>query len=112
MYGGDLKQYNSQIKIQEIKSEQFKAQINEEIANANQLLIIGKEQIQIAKEGLKLTTEALNQSIDRQKLGSVKPFEVFQAQQFFLQAQIDYLKAISEYNKAQFALKVAKGEIL
>jgi len=112
IYGGDLKQYNSQIKIQEIKSEQFKAQINEEIANANQLLIIGKEQIQIAKEGLELTTEALNQSIERQKLGTVKPFEVFQAQQFFLQAQIDYLKAIGEYNKAQFALKVAKGEML
>ncbi len=112
IYGGDLKQYNSQIKIQEIKSEQFRVQINEEIANAQQQLIIGKEQIQIAKEGLELTTEALNQSIERQKLGTVKPFEVFQAQQFFLQAQIDYLKAITEYNKAQFALRVAKGEIL
>ncbi len=112
IYGGDLKQYNSQIKIQEIKSEQFRVQINEEIANAQQQLIIGKEQIQIAKEGLELTTEALNQSIERQKLGTVKPFEVFQAQQFFLQAQIDYLKAISEYNKAQFALRVAKGEML
>jgi len=112
IYGGDLKQYNSQIKIQEIKSEQFRVQINEEIANVQQQLIIGKEQIQIAKEGLELTTEALNQSIERQKLGTVKPFEVFQAQQFFLQAQIDYLKAISEYNKAQFALRVAKGEML
>ncbi len=112
IYGGDLKQYNSQIKIQEIKSEQFRVQINEEIANAQQQLIIGKEQIQIAKEGLELTTEALNQSIERQKSGTVKPFEVFQAQQFFLQAQIDYLKAISEYNKAQFALRVAKGEML
>jgi len=61
---------------------------------------------------LELTTEALNQSIERQKLGTVKPFEVFQAQQFFLQAQIDYLKAVSGYNKAQFTLKVAKGEIL
>jgi outer membrane protein TolC len=112
VYGGDLKQYNSQIKIQEIKSDQFNAQINEEITNANQLLIIGKEQIQLAKEGLELTDEALNQSIERQKLGTVKPFEVFQAQAFFLQARIDYFKAINEYNKAQFALKVAKGETL
>jgi len=112
VYGGDLQRYNSQIKIQEVKAEQFKLQINEEIANANQLLIIGKEQIEIAKEALELTAEALNQSIERQKLGTVKPFEVFQAQQFFLQAQIDYWKAISEYYKAQFALKVAKGEIL
>lgn len=112
VYGGDLQRYNSKIKIQEIKAEQFKAQINEEIANAQQQLIIGKEQIQIAKEGLELTAEALNQSIERQKLGTVKPFEVFQSQQFYLQAQIDYLKAINEYNKAQFELKVAKGEAL
>lgn len=112
VYGGDLQRYNSQIRIQEVKAEQFKAQINEEITNAQQQLLIGKEQIQIAKEGLELTSEALNQSIERQKLGTVKPFEVFQAQQFYLQAQIDYLKSISEYNKAQFALKVAKGETL
>lgn len=112
IYGGDLKQFNSQIKIQEIRSGQFKAQINEEIVNSNQQLIIGKEQIEIAKEALDLSSEALNQSMERQKLGTVKPFEVFQAQQFFLQAQIDYLKGINEYNKSQFALKVAKGEIL
>ena len=59
-----------------------------------------------------LTTEALTQSIARQKFGTAKPFEVFQAQQFYLQAQIDYLIAVSEYNKAQFALKVARGETL
>lgn len=112
IFGGEVKQFNSQIKIQQIKAEQIKAQINEEITNAQQLLIIGKEQIQIAKEGLELTKEALNQSIERQKLGTVKPFEVFLAQQFLLQSQIDYLKSISEFNKTQFVLKVAKGEIL
>lgn len=52
----------------------------------------------------------MQQSIERQKLGTAKPFEVFQAQEFFLQAQLDYLMAISKYNKAQFELKVAKGE--
>jgi len=71
-----------------------------------------KEQIEIAKEALDFTTEALNQSIERQKIGTAKPFEVFQAQQFFLQAQLDYLKAVSAYNKAQYALKVAEGENL
>ena len=112
IYKGDLKKFKSQITIQEIKSEQLKGRINEEIANAQQLIIIGKEQIQIAKAGLDLTTEALHQSIERQKLGTVKPFEVFQAQQFFLQSQLDYLIAISKYNKSQFELKAAKGEIL
>lgn len=112
VYGGDLKKYNSLIKIQETKTEQLKSEINQEITTALQQIQIGQEQMKISEEALQLTAEALSQSIERQKLGTAKPFEVFQAQQFFLQAQIDYLKSVSEYNKAQFALKVAKGEML
>jgi outer membrane protein TolC len=112
VYDGDNKRYSSLIALKEIEAKQFESQINAEIAKATILLQTGKEQITISKEALDLTTEALNQSIERQKLGTAKSFEVFQAQQFSLQAQIDYLKAISEYNKAQFELKVAKGEEL
>ncbi|TAK35953.1 MAG: hypothetical protein EPO28_13990 [Saprospiraceae bacterium] len=111
-FGGDLKEFDSQIKMQEIKSEQLHAQINEEIASARQQLLIGKEQIQLAKEALKLTGEVLNQSIERQKLGTARPFEIFQAQQMYLQGQMDFLDAVATFNKAQFALKVAKGERL
>tara|TARA_B110000444_G_scaffold245770_1_gene266615 strand:+ start:1142 stop:2500 length:1359 start_codon:yes stop_codon:yes gene_type:complete len=108
-YQGDKKSYDSKMRLNEIEAEQFKVQINKEIATATSDLQLGKEQIEIAKEALSFTKEALNQSIKRQKLGTAKPFEVFQPQQFFLQAQLDYLKAVSAYNKAQYALKVAKG---
>ncbi|MBI5857559.1 MAG: TolC family protein [Sphingobacteriales bacterium] len=111
-YKGDLKQWNSRIALQENKVEQFKNQYQQEISMATSQLQIASDQATIAKEALQLTAEALSQSTERQKLGTVKPFEVFQAQQFYLQAQIDYIKAVSEYNKAQFALKVAMGEIL
>lgn len=109
-YNGDNKKYNSLIKIKEIESQRFKAELNEEISNATSSIEIGKKQISITKEAYELTAQALQQSIARQKLGTAKPFEVFQAQEFFLQAQLDYLMAISEYNKAQFELKVANGE--
>lgn len=111
-YQGDKKMYDSKIRLKAIETEQHKVQIDQEIVKAKSDLQLGKEQIEIAKEALGFTTEALNQSIERQKLGTAKPFEVFQAQQFFLQAQLDYLKAVSDYNKAQYALKVAKGETL
>jgi outer membrane protein TolC len=111
-YKGDLKQWNTKIALQQNKVEQFKNQYQQEISIATSQLQIANEQMTISKEALQLTTEALSQSIERQKLGTVKPFEVFQAQQFYLQAQVDYLKTVSEYNKAQFALKVAKGENL
>lgn len=112
VHGGDNRKYNSLIQLKQIEAKQFESQINKEIAGSLIRLQTGKEQIEIAKEALELTTEALDQSIKRQQLGTAQPFEVFQAQQFYLQAQIDYLRAISEYNKAQFALKVAKGEDL
>jgi hypothetical protein len=66
----------------------------------------------IAKESLDLTSQALSQSIERQKLRTAKPFEVFQAQEFYIRSKIDHLKAVSEFNKAHFAMKVAKGESL
>ena len=111
-YQGDKKTFDSKIDLKEIETEQFRAQINEEIANAESDLQLGKEQIEITKEALDLTTEALYQSIERQKLGTAKPFEVFQAQQFFLQAQLDYIKAIANYNLAQYELQVATGNNL
>ncbi len=111
-YRGDAKKYNSLIRLKEIEDQQFKAVINEEIANARVKIHLGKEQIETAKEAMNFTTEALKQSIERQKLGTAKPFEVFQAQEFYLKSQIDYSEAISTFNKAQFELKVAKGELL
>jgi outer membrane protein TolC len=111
-YKGDLRKYDSQILIQQNEIEQFKNQYQQEISIANSQLQIAEEQMTIAKQAIQSSTEALNQSMERQKLGTAKSFEVFQAQQFFLQVQVDYLKTISEYNKAQFALKVAMGEIL
>jgi outer membrane protein TolC len=73
------------MRLNEIEAEQFKVQINEEIANATSDLQLGKEQIETATEALDFTSEALRQSIARQELGTARPFEVFQAQQFFLQ---------------------------
>jgi outer membrane protein TolC len=111
-YKGDLKKFDVQILIQQNEIEQFKNQYQQEISIATSQLQIAEEQMTVAKQALQSSTEALNQSIERQKIGTAKAFEVFQAQQFFLQAQVDYLTSVSEYNKAQFALKVAKGEIL
>lgn len=109
---GDLKQWDSKIALQQNSIEQFKNQYQNEVVTATAQLEIAGEQINIAKQELQSSSAALYQGIERQKLGTAKAFEVFQAQQFYLQAQLDYLKAISEYNKAQYALYVATGNNL
>lgn len=111
-YQGDLKQWDSKISLQQNKLAQFKNRYQQETATATAQLTAAGEQVAVGEQALQQSAEALSQSIERQKLGTVKPFEVFQSQQFYLQAQIDYLQAVADYNKAQFALKVAQGEIL
>ncbi len=111
-YKGDLKQWDSKIQLQQNKLEQFKNKYHEEIETATAQIQTAKEQVSIAKEALQSVAEALNQSIERQKLGTAKAFEVFQAQQFYLQAQLDYIDAVVAYNKVQYALYVAVGNNL
>lgn len=111
-YGGDVKQYNTHILLQQTKLKQVKAEINEDIIASQKSLEIANEQMEIAYEGNKLAEEALKQSIQRQELGTVRPFEILQAQEVFIKVRLDYLKAVSDFNKAQYALKVALGEKL
>ncbi|TDD95485.1 TolC family protein [Flavobacterium cellulosilyticum] len=111
-YQGDIKKGKARIDLQENKVSQFKNQYQQEIVVATTEIQMAEEQISVAKQALAFSIEAVNQSIERQKIGTAKPFEVYQAQQFNLQAQLDYLKIISDFNKAQYALKVAKGDNL
>lgn len=109
---GDLKKWDTKISLQHNKVAQFKNRYNQEVVSATAQIEIAGQQIEITKLALGQIAEALDQSIERQKNGTSQPFEVFQAQQFYLQAQMDYLQAVGGYNKAQFAWKVATGEIL
>ncbi|PCJ63503.1 MAG: hypothetical protein COA58_16110 [Bacteroidetes bacterium] len=111
-YKGTLKQYNSRIVLQEIKMEQAKAQINEEVIRAREQIRVAKEQTQIALEGSQFAEEALIQSIQRQQLGTVRPFEILQAQEIYIKSRLDYLKAVASYNKTQYAYHVATGNNL
>ncbi len=111
-YRGALEQYNSRIVIQEIKMEQVKAQINEEVISAREQIRVAKEQTEVALEGSQLAEEALKQSIQRQQIGIVRPFEILQAQEIYIKSRLDYLRAVASYNKAQYAYHVATGNNL
>ncbi|MCK5102675.1 MAG: TolC family protein, partial [Cyclobacteriaceae bacterium] len=112
IYAGDLKQFNSNILIAKTQMEQLRTQVNEEIISAREALIAAKEQMEIAFEGSQFAGEALQQSIQRQEFGTVRPFEILQVQEMFIKIRLDYIKAVSDYNKAQYALLVAIGEDL
>ena len=112
VFKGSLKQYNSKIALQGIQLEQVKSRINEEIIRTRVQIRMAREQTEIAMEGSQLAGEALKQSIQRQQLGTVRPFEILQAQELYIKSRLDYLKAVASYNKSQYAYHVATGNNL
>jgi len=112
IYKGDLKIYNDNISIEQNNIDQLTNQVHLDVKNAREQIILALEQTKIANTGLQASKNALTQSVEREKLGTVLPFEVFQSEQFYVQAELDYLKSISDYNKAQYALYVATGNNL
>jgi outer membrane protein TolC len=69
-------------------------------------------QLKLAEEGARFAEQALEQSTERQKLGTAQPFEVFQAQETYVRAMLSYLDVVNNYNKAQYSLYVALGNDL
>ena len=110
--GGELKRYNARIALQKIQMEQARAQVNEEVISAREQILAAKEQTEVALEGSQLGEQALKQSIERQQLGTVRPFEILQAMEIYIKLRLDHLKAVSTYNKAQYKLLVAMGNDL
>ncbi|MCH8331809.1 MAG: TolC family protein, partial [Bacteroidetes bacterium] len=100
-YAGDLKKYDNRLLLQQNSIEQFKNLARQETSQSRAQVEIAEEQLNIAKEALQLSAEALDQSMERQRIGTAQALEVFQAQEFFLQARVDYINTISGYNKAQ-----------
>ncbi|MEX2231173.1 MAG: TolC family protein [Cyclobacteriaceae bacterium] len=111
-YAGDLKKYDAQLRIQQVQTEQVKAQVNNEIINSLEQLKVAKVQMELALEGSNLAEEALSQSIQRQLLGTVRPFEILQAQEVFIKSRLNYLNAMATYNKQQYRLFVGLGNNL
>lgn len=106
---GPYKKLDTQLQIQQFEAELFKNKINEEIAAAKLKMEIASERMTIAQEGSELAKEAYQQSIERQKLGTARPYEILQAQEMYMQSRMDYLGAVADYNQAQYQMYVALG---
>ena len=98
--------------LSEIKIEQAKSKINQEIISSEKTLNHYEKILSLSKEAQKFSKEALSQGIARQQLQTAKVLEVFQMQQAYLKARLAYTKAVINYNVAQYQQFVAKGNNL
>ena len=111
-YGGDLKQHRAKIQIAETQLAQLQTGARVELISAREQIQLADQQRQIAEEGSGYAKEALEQCIAREALGTARPFEILQAQEMFLKSRLDYLRAVADYNVAQYRLFVALGNNL
>jgi outer membrane protein TolC len=109
---GDRQIYDARVVILENQIAQFENQVSHEIQAARSQINTADEQMILANEALDFASQALQQGLQRQQLGTIRPFEVFQSQEFYMQAQMDYIEAVTNHNKAQYSLYVALGNDL
>ncbi len=111
-YKGDLKEMDAKLMIQKNRIQQFENQYEMEVIQALSDLELAKEQMDMAEEVVADLTMAYDQRLSRQNLGTAKAYEVFQIQQYLIEAKIEYVQAVNGYNKAQYSLLVAQGNNL
>ena len=68
------------------------------------------DQLAISSRAIQAAEETLRLSQQRKELAVGVVLETVQAEQELTRARLDYLNAIAEYNKAQYALKRAIGD--
>lgn len=80
-----------------------------QIVEAHRQVAARQRQIAIAEEGIAAAQRAYQHSLERIRHGQGLPLEALQAIQALDAAQRDYLRAVIDYNAAQFRLQWALG---
>jgi outer membrane protein TolC len=92
-----------------LRLEKAKDEITRQVVQAHTLVQSLADQIPAARQNLETATESLRLAQQRKEFGVGIVLEEIQAQQDLVRARSEYLTAIAEFNKAQFALRRAIG---
>lgn len=109
---GQAQQVETTFALRKTQADVVANQIEREIGAFVGALVMLRPALQYAREGMAAAQEALEQSVGRQKLGTAKPFEVLQAYDYVTRSQGDYVLIVSEYNKAEYGLFLARGRTI
>ena len=92
-----------------IGTEKIRDEISRQVVEAFNRLQSQADQISTARRGLAAADEALRLARQRQEFAVGVVLENILAEQDLTRARTDYLLAIAEYNKSQYALSKAVG---
>jgi outer membrane protein TolC len=84
-------------------------QVAREVVEAHAQVYLRRPQMDIARIGVASATQSHQQNLKRAHEAQGLPIEALQSTQALLQVRRDYLRAVIDYNSAQFSLHRALG---
>jgi len=106
---GRIKASKARLAASQLAESKLKDAITSQVVDALVAVNSTTIQIQLAEQNLNTASEALRLTQQRKQSGVGIVLEDIQAQQALTQARSDYVTALAEYNKAQYALRRAIG---
>lgn len=109
---GDLPRIDAttaRLRQAELSSERRELEVKREVVEAHARVQSYGDQLDSAREALSASEETLKLARQRQQFGVGEVLENVQAEQDLTRARLDYLTVVTEYNRAQFALRRAIG---
>lgn len=108
---GRQKAAKARLNSTRIGAEKLHDEVVRQVVDAFTRLQSQSEQINMARRGLTAAEEGLRLAQQRQEFGVGIVLENVQAEQDLTRTRTDYLKAIAEFNKAQYGLSKAVGAL-
>ncbi len=106
---GRINASKAQLATVQLSELKLKDAIVSEVVSSLARMRSTSAQIELAKKNLETATETLRLTRERKQFGVGVVLEDIEAQQALNQARSDYVTAVAEFNKAQFALDKAVG---
>lgn len=109
--GEEASQRQMSSRLQQARLQQVAVmdQIAREVVESHTQVTLRRKQIEIAEQTVEVARASYDRNLDRIKNAQGLPIEALQAMQALAQSQRDYLRAVTDYNMAQFALDRALG---
>jgi len=102
----------SRLKINELTAQKLLDEITRQVVEGRARVKSQADQLSISTRAIQAAEETLRLSRERKELAVGAVLETVQAEQELTRARLDYLSAITEYNKAQYGLKHAIGDLV
>ena len=96
-------------RMAEIRGAIVREQVIRQVREAHAMLVSRRQELKTAGDERADAAEAVELNQARQRTGVGLPLEVLQAQEALTRAQRDYLDTVTDYNIAQFRLRVYLG---